>query len=305
MCTGEEEKASWGEVSMPISNNRICLVSYFGGGKQKMADDAGRRGGGALLMSEEKGGGKKKKDDEMFVDELSLKNLFFNADDTESSSEDEIKSGDHPTNSSISISYSLPWDAHGHGDIAWNAARALAIYLGNEMYDGVEGKKIIEFGAGCGLPSLVCLSRSPKLVCCTDYPASEEQMRCLDTNLQTNKKDDGVKAAAMGFIWGESVEELLHLSQQNGEGDTADCVAEAEREKEVGFDLLLLADVIYNPTFHEPLLESCAAVMKGVCTVCVLPCPPYAPCPAPPCLLAGRQRGGRGAGGLLSARQCE
>ena len=107
---------------------------------------------------------------------------------------------------------------------------------------------MLELGAGIGLPSLVCLSRSPALVVVTDFP-TEHHIDCLAKNVDINiPMSAETKGVAIGFEWGEDVGEILELSSLSVE--------------HVGFDLLLLADVIYNPSSHSCLLKSCAELMS-------------------------------------------
>lgn len=46
----------------------------------------------------------------------------------------------------------------------WNAGIALARYIEDNISDEIEGKRVLELGAGAGLPSLVCSLLNAELV---------------------------------------------------------------------------------------------------------------------------------------------
>ncbi|KDE08452.1 hypothetical protein MVLG_01234 [Microbotryum lychnidis-dioicae p1A1 Lamole] len=116
----------------------------------------------------------------------------------------------------------------------------------------VEPKRIIELGAGGGLPALIAaLESDPSTkVIISDYPDQD-----LVDNLQHNIALNGFredKIQAKGFAWGHSVAPLINgvWGDEQGEGE----------EK---FDVVLLSDVVFNHSQHGALLESCKALLKS------------------------------------------
>jgi predicted nicotinamide N-methyase len=63
----------------------------------------------------------------------------------------------------------------------WNGARVISDYLEQNAKELVIGKNVLEFGAGGGLPSLVCAMRGAITTVITDYPDPD-----LVENLQKN-----------------------------------------------------------------------------------------------------------------------
>lgn len=105
------------------------------------------------------------------------------------------------------------------------------------------GKSVLELGAGAGLPSLVCAKLGASKVVVTDYPDA-----ALIENLRYNIAilSDKSTIVAEGFLWGNSIEPLVaHLSK--------DCA---------GFDLLILADILFNHSEHEKLVRTVSEALK-------------------------------------------
>lgn len=105
---------------------------------------------------------------------------------------------------------------------------------------------MLELGAGAGLPSLVCASNGAKRVIVTDYPDPE-----LIDNLQYNIDHcdafaDKKVILAEGYLWGNSSDKLR--SHLDGHSD--------------GFDLLILADILFNHSEHEKLVASLHDTLK-------------------------------------------
>ena len=53
----------------------------------------------------------------------------------------------------------------------WHGARALSNYLVSDVSDSIVGQTVIEFGAGAGLPSLICHKIGASIITASDYPA--------------------------------------------------------------------------------------------------------------------------------------
>lgn len=99
---------------------------------------------------------------------------------------------------------------------------------------------MLELGAGAGLPSLVCALLGAKKVVVTDYPDAN-----LIENLRFNiaQSSDVLEEnviVAEGYLWGDSIDRLKsHLPSCN-----------------TGFDLLILADILFNHSEHAKLVKT-------------------------------------------------
>ncbi|TFK46266.1 hypothetical protein OE88DRAFT_1707695 [Heliocybe sulcata] len=138
------------------------------------------------------------------------------------------------------------------GHHLWNAARAFASYL-DEHRDIYEGRTVLELGAGGGLPGIVCALNGAKKVMLTDYPDRElvENMQYnVDVNLEEQRKKNVV---VQGYLWGQSVDSLLPLTPDG-----------------VGFDLIILSDLVFNHSQHDALLKTCNLAVSKSSTACML-----------------------------------
>lgn len=104
---------------------------------------------------------------------------------------------------------------------------------------------MLEFGAGAGLPSLVCCLKGARTTVVTDYPDAD-----LIENLQYNVDHcEGLgkppSVSVEGYLWGAPTDRLVqHLSDDDG------------------FDILILADLLFNHSEHAKLLESVRKTLK-------------------------------------------
>lgn len=107
----------------------------------------------------------------------------------------------------------------------------------------------MELGAGAGLPSLICALNGARNVVVTDYP-DPELISNLQYNIDANRRSLSREGSltSEGYLWGAPIEHLTaHLP-------------EAEREQ--GFDLLILADLLFNHSEHQKLLATIQRTMK-------------------------------------------
>lgn len=166
--------------------------------------------------------------------------------------------------------------------MVWNGAKTLARFLYRSQHPDLmlRGKRVLEFGAAAGLPSIMCHRLGAAVVCSSDYPAG-----CVLQTLRYNLKkystsehgDDGRlcndyrkssrvgsstisvdaggidsnncisdtgNTAVVGHIWGRSVKDLLAV---NG-GDQ--------------YDIVIAAECIWRHEQHEDLLRSVIAVLR-------------------------------------------
>ena len=119
-------------------------------------------------------------------------------------------------------------------------------YLETNASRLVVNKTVLELGAGAGLPSIACVKFGARKVVVTDYPevALIENIR---KNVIVNCPDEaGTSIVAEGFLWGDRVDGLQrHLSGSD-----------------TGFDLLILADILFNHSEHEKLVKTVCALLK-------------------------------------------
>lgn len=87
-------------------------------------------------------------------------------------------------------------DATGH--LVWPASHSLAAHLIANP-DLVRGKRVVELGAGTGLPGLVCAALGAKEVVLTDLAGT---MPLLRRNLEANSAAAGGKVSTCELWWG-------------------------------------------------------------------------------------------------------
>lgn len=123
------------------------------------------------------------------------------------------------------------------GHYIWNAGKVAASLLLEHSEDWVRGKGVLEFGAGSALPSLVAGCLGASFVCSTDYDDQD-----LITNIQYNFEHNKTKLTSahkvIGFKWGTST---LPLQEANSGKK---------------YDLIILADLLFNHVAHRALLTS-------------------------------------------------
>lgn len=139
----------------------------------------------------------------------------------------------------------------------------------------VKGKTVLEFGAGAGLPSLVCGIRGARRVVVSDYPDGE-LVQNLRGNIERCMKGedlgdgDGigmgngvVVVVAEGYVWGDDPKGLLrHLLPVPGSADVEIDGRGGEAEAGSRFDLLILADLLFNHSEHRKLVLSMQKTLK-------------------------------------------
>ncbi|KAK2626108.1 hypothetical protein QTJ16_004370 [Diplocarpon rosae] len=132
------------------------------------------------------------------------------------------------------------------GHHLWNAGRLISTYLESNP-SLITSKTVLELGAGAGLPSLVCAVLGARKIVVTDYPDAD-----LVANLQKN-----VDAYYAGGV--ESVEERALVAEGYCWGaDVAHLLAHAAPSPPTppGFDVLILADLLFNHSEHSKLVST-------------------------------------------------
>lgn len=121
----------------------------------------------------------------------------------------------------------------------------------------IHGKAVLELGAGAALPSLVAALKGARTVVATDYP-DRDVIASLALNVDRIRPLIGAASSVhvKGLCWGNSVAEITALlpdvsakNTENGHGDT-------------GFDILVLADLLFNHSEHGKMLSTVTATMK-------------------------------------------
>lgn len=116
-------------------------------------------------------------------------------------------------------------------------------YLEDHAEPLVNDKTVLELGAGAGLPSLICALHNAKQVLVTDYPdadliANLEHNINANRHLLPNPAQPNITAA--GYLWGAPPDKLLTSLP----------------DPTKGFDLLILADILFNHSQHGALLST-------------------------------------------------
>lgn len=110
----------------------------------------------------------------------------------------------------------------------------------------MSGKSVLELGAGAGLPSLVCALNGASRVVVTDYPDTD-----LIENLRYNIEHCGLSTSiprivAEGYLWGASIDDLTKYLPEDQES----------------FDVLILADLLFNHSEHAKLIRTVQLTLK-------------------------------------------
>ena len=160
-----------------------------------------------------------------------------------------------PTSEEYTLSSGKTLTLHlvGHnplwGHHLWNGGRSIAKYLEKEPAL-VRDKCVLELGAGAGLPGLVAGSLGAKRVVITDYPDPDlisNIWKNIDSCHFESTEDDvaSKRVIAEGYCWGADVSSLLaHLGPET-----------------VGFDILILADLLFNHSEHAKLVSTIAKTL--------------------------------------------
>ncbi|KAI2610352.1 uncharacterized protein GGS25DRAFT_257219 [Hypoxylon fragiforme] len=143
-----------------------------------------------------------------------------------------------------------PLEAHH----LWNGSRIISQYFETHPSE-VQGRTVLELGAGAGLPSIVCAILGAQKTVVTDYPDPD-----LVVNMKKNilgcelipvaDNGDVDKSAAIvadGYVWGADPTHLL---------------AHLEPVKRDKFDVLILADLLFRHSEHGNMIRSIEATMS-------------------------------------------
>jgi EEF1A N-terminal glycine/lysine methyltransferase len=145
---------------------------------------------------------------------------------------------------------SSPLEAHR----LWTGSRVLARYF-EDHPDLVAGKTVLELGAGAGLPSLVAAICRARKAVVTDYPDPDlvanmwDNIRACErvvNGFESGRLPDGALVAE-GYVWGADVKPLLeHMPPESKEG----------------FDVLILADLLFRHSEHGKLVHTISTALR-------------------------------------------
>ncbi|KAJ3273692.1 nicotinamide n-methyltransferase [Terramyces sp. JEL0728] len=140
----------------------------------------------------------------------------------------------------------------------WNAGQSMTNYLDRNP-DICKDKTVLELGAAASLPSIVCAMNGAKNVVSTDYPDIPLLKNILQNANENIPHLLNQTFFVKGYIWGRKNEHSL--VQDNRVILVDDSIGQ--------FDLILLADLIFNHHQHENLLLSCQYLLSkdGICLV--------------------------------------
>ncbi|KAK4556997.1 Protein N-terminal and lysine N-methyltransferase efm7 [Recurvomyces mirabilis] len=132
------------------------------------------------------------------------------------------------------------------GHLLWNAGRTIADYIEAKKEDLIRDKSLLELGAGAGLPSIVAALNGTKIVVVTDYPDAD-----LVENLAWNVEHNGLQSGtthACGYLWGAETKTIKQYLPDS--------------ERVAGFDVLILADLLFNHSEHSKLVATVVQTLK-------------------------------------------
>lgn len=127
------------------------------------------------------------------------------------------------------------------GHHLWQASTTIARFLEQHLDDLVRSKKVLELGAGAGLPSLLASLHGAEKVVVTDYPDSD-LVENLEYNVSTICKGRG-NIEISGYRWGQDTVPLLSFLP-------------IDETRTSGFDTIILADLLFNHSCHSALLKT-------------------------------------------------
>ncbi|KAH7925745.1 hypothetical protein BV22DRAFT_1010672 [Leucogyrophana mollusca] len=154
------------------------------------------------------------------------------------------------------------------GHHLWNAALSFASYL-DANSELVRDRLVLELGAGGGLPGIVAIQNGAQKAIVTDYPDADliENLRYnIDQNISPDIRD---KVVVQGYIWGQGTEPLLQCLPKR-------------TDQRIGFDLIIMSDLIFNHSQHDALLKTCEQCLSRLPSVSEGPVPAGS---SAPCLL--------------------
>ena len=149
-----------------------------------------------------------------------------------------------------------PLEAHH----LWNGARVVARLFEDDP-SLVRDRTVLELGAGAGLPSLVAAAMGCRRAVVTDFPDVDlvaNMWRNVDGLGEVLGEEVKGRVGVKGFVWGGNVRPLLEELQDGTtvEQEEEEEEEENEVEKKGGFDVLILADLLFRHSEHGRLVKT-------------------------------------------------
>ncbi|BAE60792.1 unnamed protein product [Aspergillus oryzae RIB40] len=161
--------------------------------------------------------------------------------------EKEPTFAEHHMLSGQTVRVRLVGDHPLYGNLLWNAGRTSSHYIEEHAHELIAGKDVLEIGAAAGVPSIIAAVMGARTSVMTDYP---------DPDLVGNMRYNAEISAPLipknsslhvdGYKWGSPVEPLLAYLPA---GST-------------GFDVLIMADVVYSWREHGNLIKTMQMTLK-------------------------------------------
>ena len=142
------------------------------------------------------------------------------------------------------------------GAMLWDASIALGNFLEKQSSAEIyKGKTVVELGACCGLPGLICALNGAKKVVLTDM---QDYMDAVDKSIQLNgskvQLDD---LHSCELTWGE--ETALQFVQDHGHADVilcSDCVSTDVYGRSSWLNLIKVLEIILHPSHGRIIICS-------------------------------------------------
>ncbi|KAI9369022.1 hypothetical protein BJX61DRAFT_183435 [Aspergillus egyptiacus] len=138
-----------------------------------------------------------------------------------------------------------------YGNMLWNAGHISSDYIETHAATLITGKDVLEIGAAAGVPSIVSAIKGARTVVMTDYPDPDlvdNMQQNADASAPLIPSDPPSSLYVTGYKWGSDVQPLLAY------------LPEESRSK--GFDVLIMADVVYSHREHGNLIKTMQQTMK-------------------------------------------
>lgn len=142
--------------------------------------------------------------------------------------------------------------------LRWNTALVTTSYILSHPSLS-RHKRVLELGAGGGLPSLGCALAGAKTVLITDY-ADASLVENIEYNVESNLggSEEGKAVAVQGYVWGHDMRPLLQC-QSAAEA----AVDDAPSGDAANFDLVILSDLMFNHSQHGALRKTLEGTLRG------------------------------------------
>ena len=133
------------------------------------------------------------------------------------------------------------------------------------------GTRVVELGAGAGLPGILACRRGSKVLS-TDW-GDESILRCLEENFGRNC--EGRRWGVMGHEWGTDTAPLLSFGSATSSSNldvksanrigklSANGVAQDAASQVRQFDTILLSDTLWVSSAHSALLNSVQSLLQA------------------------------------------